>query len=353
MNEAYFETATNFNPILGDEGVFFNPDGSTTFRLKGETARDITIMADFQKHPMTKNADGVWELTLSLKPGFWYLFVLVDGVTVVHPALPVGYGYAHPINFVNVPGPEDDFWLCKDVPHGTVTQDYFFSNTTHRTETCHVYLPPSYFSAPERKYPVLYLQHGMNENETGWVHQGKVNFILDNLIAEGKAEEMLIVMANGMVQVDGKVDNEAYRDFFVRDLRLFAEGRYRVIGDRAHRAMAGLSMGSMQTSYVTMTHPELYSAIGLFSGFLRNLFDKGPAANPHLAALNDPKKFREQHPIFFRAMGKDDQYLDTFLEDDEILRKAGIESDRRVYEGAHVWQVWRECARDFLQLIFR
>ena len=349
QNEAYCETSISYNPVLSQEGAFPLGDGRYRFVIEAKEASRVAVMIDFKEYPLTRGEDGLWQTELTLEPGFWYFFVLIDGASVEHPAFPIGYGYSRPINFLKVPGSDDDFWLCKDVPHGAVVQDWFFSTVTGRTETCHVYLPPSYFGS-EGTYPVLYLQHGHGENETGWVHQGKINFILDNLIAQGKAREMIVVMANGMLQAEGKVEAMRFPDFLLSDLIPYVEKRYRISGKREERAMAGLSMGSCQTSITTLEHPELFSYIGLFSGFLRNIF---PGDNPHLKALDDPEAFRQNYRLFFRAMGETDQFLNTFLEDDEILKEKGVESYRKMYPGAHVWQVWRECARDFCQMLFQ
>lgn len=349
QNEAYLETAVSYNPVLSQEGAFPLGGGRYRFVIDAKDASGVSLMFDFKEYPLARAEDGLWQAELKPEPGFRYFFVLIDGASVVHPAFPVGYGYSRPINFLNVPTEDDGFWLCRDVPHGSVAQDWFPSSVTGRTETCHVYLPPSYASG-SGTYPVLYLQHGHGENETGWVHQGKINFILDNLIAEGKAREMIVVMANGMLQVDGQVDAMRFPEFLVQDLLPFAESRYRISGRREERAMAGLSMGSCQTSITALEHPELFSHIGLFSGFLRNIF---PGDDPHLRALDDPEAFRKNYRLFFRAMGETDQFLNTFLEDDEILKEKGVESLRVMYPGAHVWQVWRECARDFCPLLFR
>lgn len=349
MNEAFLETALSFDPVLSERGVTYLPDGRCRIQLEAGEAKTVVLSVDFQDYPLEPDGDGLWSVTLRLEPGFRYLFLRVDGADLLHPALPIGYGYSRPINYLNVPTGDDDWYLCQPVPHGAVAQDYYPSSVTGRTERCLVYLPPSYFQG-DRSYPVLYLQHGHGENETGWLHQGKLNFILDNLIAAGQAKEMLVVMANGMVQVDGKVDSNRFPALLVNDLIPYVEGRYRISSRREERAMAGLSMGSWQTSAAAFTHPELFSQIGLFSGFLRDLFG---GENPHLAALDDPAAFRAHFPLFFRAMGETDQFFHIFQEDDQILADKGVDSDRRVYRGPHVWQVWRECARDFLPLLFR
>ena len=349
MNEAYLETALNFNPVLSGEGAFPLEDGRYRFVLEAPEAGAVSIRLDEKEYPFTRGENGVWTLEMKPEPGFWFFFLKIDGANVVHPSFPIGFGYSRPMNFINVPGADDGFWLLRDVPHGMVVQDWYPSSVTGRTESALIYLPPEYMTGT-KKYPALYLQHGHGENETTWVHQGKANWILDNLLAEGKIKEMIVVMANGMVQVDGKVRSDLFTRLLTEDLIPFMEGRYRISSRREDRAMAGLSMGSVQTSITTMTHPELFAYIGLFSGFLRNIF---PDDNVHLRAMDDPKRFAETYPVFYRAIGDRDQFLSTFLEDDKILEEKGVAADRRIYHGGHVWGVWRECLRDYAQLLFR
>lgn len=177
-----------------------------------------------------------------------------------------------------------------------------------------------------------------------------MNHILDRLIAAGQAEEMLVVMCSGMVQMNGEHNLEIFPQLLVQDVIPFIEQTYRVKKDKWNRAMASLSMGSMHTSMTTMTHPELFGYAGLFSGFLRFIWKE---EQPHLAVLNDPEKFAADYRVFFRAMGEDDQFFKWFAEDDVILQNKGIQVTRKLYPGGHGWQVWRHCLRDFLPLIFR
>ena len=229
-----------------------------------------------------------------------------------------------------------------------------------------VYTPAEYESFPEKRYPVLYLQHGHGENETGWTEEGRVNFIMDNLIKEGKARPCIIVMNNGMVQVkntEGKrlVDHTVFPKYLTEDVIPYIDRKYRTIKDRSGRAMAGLSMGSIQTSITAFTHSEYFSYIGLFSGFLRDfiqgdrimdMIQREKASDEHLKALDYKEKFEKDFKIFFRAMGKEDIFIQKFMEEDELLDKKGISCIRHMYEGGHDWNVWRYCIRDFAQMLF-
>ncbi len=346
MYGEYFIQSVSYNPVLSDQGAVLNPDGKVTFRIEAKEARSVSVSPFGQECSLSKNEDGVWTGTFDIGKGFKYLTVKIDGADVLSPFLPIGFGCCRPMNFVDIPC--DDFYLLKDVPHGTVAKLFYPSSITGNTECCLVYLPPDWTIHEE--CPVLYLQHGWGENETGWVQQGKINHILDNLIASAKAERMLVVMCNGMVQLDGKADTTVFPKVLVEDVIPFIESRFHVKKDKWHRAVAGLSMGSMHTSVASLTHPELFGYAGLFSGFLRSPFTK---ENPHLKALEDPAAFHGNYRLFFRGMGDEDQFLPAFLEDDEILKEKGIHTDRRMYHGGHDWQVWRQSAFDFLQLVFR
>ncbi|MGI6172838.1 MAG: alpha/beta hydrolase [Christensenellales bacterium] len=342
--------ALAFHPVPHEFGTQILEDGRVRFSMKAEGAKTVSVRAPDMELPLTKGEDGVFRGEYPIKEGFHYLFWNVDGADVIHPGSDIGFGYTRPVNFIDVPAKDGDFYAIRDVPHGSVAREFFPSTVTGETDTVLVYTPYEYALHPEKRYPVLYLQHGYGENETGWVWQGKINFILDNLIADGKCAPMLVVMADGMVQKNGALENMLFPALLTKDIIPFVEGRYRTIPNRLSRAMAGLSMGSMQSCVTAFTHPELFAWIGLFSGFMRNWRESG---QPHLAYLGDAERFRRDTKLFFRAMGKDDPYYHVFAEDDEILEQKGIPSDRRIYEGVHDWQVWRMCARDFLPLLFR
>ena len=285
---------------------------------------------------------------------------------VLTPLLPITYGYSRPYNYVALEKEDEDFYQIKDVPHGSVRREYFFSEVTGEWESCVVYTPYCYEEETERDFPVLYLQHGHGENEIGWTASGKVNFILDNLIAEKKAVPMVIVMSNGMVQTttaDGRriVDFKLLEKQLLTDIMPYIEKKFRVGKTKEMRAMAGLSMGSLQTSITGFDHPEYFCALGIFSGFVSDMIqgspldmvERGPSENEHMKLLDDAETFRQTFDVYFRAMGDVDPFWEHFEQDDAILSEKGIHQIRKVYPGAHDWNVWRMCIRDFAQLIFR
>lgn len=325
-----------------------------------EAKKVETVTISGQKE-MTLGEDGVWRVLLERKQGgFLPVRFLVDGVAVINPMAPIGFGASTPMNFVDLPQKGVDFYDLKAVPHGGVTQEFYASGVTGRYETCFVYTPPGYGTGKE-SYPVLYLQHGHGENERCWVTQGKVNFIMDNLLAEGKAVPCIIVMNNGMVQVSGedgpRMDAALLPQVLIQDCVPFIERTYRVKTGKENRAMAGLSMGSMQTSMTVLSHPELFAWAGIFSGFVKPLSIVQDSA--YLRYLDDRERMGKDFRLFFRAMGNTDPFMNIFQEESRMLAEKGLAPSvcpphvERIYPGSHEWNVWRMCARDFLGMIFR
>lgn len=350
------DTAVSFDPYFGepnrdgDQGYEIRADGTAFIRLKAPGAREVALDQFGRMHPLRRVSDEMWEGDVDLGRGFQYFFLKIDGNDVLSPYLPIGYGCCRPMNFLDIPVPGEEEWgTLDDIPHGAVTRHYYPSSVTGKMEICLVYTPASY--DPGKKYPVLYLQHGYGENETGWVYQGHVGRIADRLLHEGKMKEMIIVMGNGMTQDDDIHQGRMlFPKVLLTDLIPFIEARYPVLTDKWHRAMAGLSMGSFQTSLVTLTHPELFGYAGLFSGFLRAIRE---GKNEHLALLDDKEKFDSAFRVFYRAMGTGDQFFETFLADDVLVQEKGVNMIRRTFPGGHDWGVWRRCIHDFLPMIFR
>ena len=205
-----------------------------------------------------------------------------------------------------------------------MTRHVFRSSVTGKHEICLVYLPPEFDYRKE--YPVLYLQHGYGENETGWIYQGHAGRIADHLLYEGHMEEMVIVMGNGMASAEGvgkdrRLASTLFPQILLSDLIPFIESKYPVKTDKWSRAMAGLSMGSYQTSLVTLANPAMFGYAGLFSGFLRAPW--GEEESDRLSLLNDPESFHDSFRVFYRAMGTEDTFF------------------------------WRRCLHDFLPLLFK
>ncbi len=358
MNSQWpLDTAVSFDPYYGepdrdgDQGYELLPDGRVRIRVKAPDARKVEIDQFGRLHPLDRVSVEMWEGAVDLGRGFQYIFLKVDGADVLSPYLPIGYGCCRPMNFVDVPVPGEELWdALADVPHGAVTRHCYPSSATGKPEACLVYTPPGF--NPAKRYPVLYLQHGYGENETGWVYQGHVGRIADNLLHEGRMAEMIIVMGNGMARAAGT--DKAFEPFtrvILADLIPYIEGLYPALTDKWHRAMAGLSMGSYQTSRVVLSNPDLFGYAGLFSGFLRSPWPG--ESEEHLKMLDDGDRFNASFRLFYRAMGTGDQFFDRFEEDDRMLRQKPARMLRRTFPGGHEWSVWRRCIHDFLPMLFR
>jgi len=379
-NRSYFHTPTHFSPIAPERigadprtaqpvetGALVQPNGDVIFRMYAPEAKSVTV--DIAAHNirvnLQKQDDGIWEGIFPYqfsgpKATEWR----VDGTYVLHPYASVYFSYGRTVNYVDIPDPEMEYVMIRDVPHGTVSHEYFYSKATENFESCLVYTPPGYETGKE-KYPILYLQHGHGEGETSWIFNGKTNFILDNLIAEGKCRPFIVVMNDGMIRTkeDGEQifgNFQGFTRMLLEDCMPFIEGKYRVLGDKWNRGLAGLSMGSMQTSIIGLKHPELFGWLGLFSGFMCSLGGgRTVEEQPHLKACLDPQQMCRDFRLFFRGIGEDDNLKPAFDADDEFCAAHHIAPGelpihiRKIYPGIHDWNVWRRCIHDFSQLIFR
>ena len=366
------DTALCFNEVLPYDGrpsPIVKRDGGYYLRLLEKGASKVVLRFAEIDYDFSNVGDDVWEIRLPFETAINYIQILVDGRETLSALLPITYGYSRPYNFVELPS-ADDFYTLKDVPHGKVIREYFYSKVTGEWESCMVYAPAEYDENPDKTYPVLYLQHGHGENEIGWSKAGKANFIMDNLLADKKASPFVIVMNNGMVQkkvTDEKgetthvVDHLLFESMLLEDVIPFIENRYHVGGSKEKRGIAGLSMGSMQASMISMNHMDMFSEVGVFSGFLRDWISSseldmsghGESKNLHLAAMDDADIFNASFNTFFRSIGEEDPFLEHFMGDDELCKEKGIDCIRNIYKGTHDWNVWRRSFYDFAQLIFK
>lgn len=287
----------------------------------------------------------------------------VNGMEVLHPYMPICFYKDRAVNYVEIPDPDftEQMSLKADIPHGSITREIFYSEAINTTVRCMVYTPPGYHAGGE--YPVLYLQHGAGENETSWNQLGKMAYITDNLLAEGKCVPFIVVMNDGLAKMEHEkhmVDSfDGLDQIITKECREFIEKRYRVKPGKENRAIAGLSLGSMAASYIGFNHPELYSAIGTFSGFLRrrdnfNTYEQCP----YLHFLQDAEKLIKNYKLVFRSMGEADRHMHEFIEDDAFCAVGGADAlpcyIRRTYPGqTHEWGAFRRAYYDFAQLVFK
>lgn len=329
-------------------------DGCIGFCLFYPEAKRVSIKTMAQAESLIdleKDGD-FWKGQTGPLEGFVALEILVDGNRVLSERLPIGFYGNRPTNFIEIMGENSVIHPKTDV-HGHVAMAYLNSQISGRMERIYVYLPAGYTTGTKH-YPVLYLQHGFGENETVWVTEGKLNFIFDNLIAEGKAVPAIVVMCNGMLAFEqqdeiilGKLG--VFEKLLIEEVIPYIDSHFRTIPDREHRVMAGLSMGSLQTTYITLKHQDIFSGAGLFSGFFQNFLTE---ERDHLSEKY-LRTYQDNMHVFFRAMGDADEYLCHFLGDDDFLAQWKIPSQRKIYHGAHEWKVWQRCIHDFIQLIFK
>jgi enterochelin esterase family protein len=357
--------------VRGSEYPRVSSDSRVTFHIKAPEAKKVQLQPGgddngLGKGPidMIRGEDGTWTLTTPpAVPGFHYYWFLVDGVKVNDAGSETFFGYGRESSGVEVPEKGADFYAAKNVPHGEVRVRWYYAKTTATWRRAMVYSPAEYDRNIRARYPVLYLQHGAGEDERGWTNQGHANFILDNLIAEGKAKPMIVVMEQGYavppgttqaVATQGRGAGQAsvFEQVVLNDLIPMIDATYRTLADRDHRAMAGLSMGGGQTLQITLAHLDKFSWIGSFSSPLRAGADLKTAYG---GAFADAAAFTKKvHLLWFGAGTAEERMLKPALAMTESLKQAGIQSVFYQSPGtAHEWQTWRRDLHEFAPLLFQ
>jgi enterochelin esterase family protein len=365
-----------------------NSEGRVRARVSASQAQSVQLDLGGVKYPLTKGDDGAWMgVSKPQDEGFHYYQLVIDGAQVPDPNSLYFYGAGRWGSGVEIPAKDEDFYALKNVPHGQLREILYTAKSTNSVRHCFVYTPPDYDKDPSQHFPVLYLQHGMGENETGWGNQGHANLIMDNLLAEGKAKPFIIVMENGGgiggPRRDGPPTNAApagaeaatngasrgpggfggrgfnfsgFEHVLIDDLVPYMDANYRTIADQPHRAMAGLSMGGMQTHVITLAHLDTFSHIGIFSG--------GSIATNEISDLDGFKQkvklvfvsygSREIDPANRRSGGGPRGFGGDPKANTEGLKAAGINCQFYVSPlTAHEWQSWRRSFHEFAQIIFR
>jgi enterochelin esterase family protein len=366
--------------VWGAEYPRVDGAGRVEIRIKAPEAAKVRV--NFWSGPkadMTKQADGFWTITTPpLVPGLHYYTLVVDGAEVSDPGSHAFFGGGKHASAVEVPEPGSTYYSIQNVPHGQVREVWYHSKVTGTWRHALVYLPPGYDEQTKTRYPVLYLQHGGGEDETGWIRQGRANFILDNLIAEGSSKPMIVVMAYGYARRAGAVPPDlsslprdsperwkavqemtaAFEADVKEALIPFVDSTFRTIADRAHRAMAGLSMGGMQTFHITLNNLDLFSYIGGFSGAMRLVLgeEKLDPKTAYGGVFADPAAFAKKVPLLWLGVGTEEpeRMREGIRRLHTSLTEAGIQ---RVYVESpgtdHEWQTWRRNLKDFAPRLFR
>lgn len=401
------QVAEDFKPATtnqeGKQYPMVNSQRMVRAQISAPQANSVKLDIGGVKYEMKKDERGVWTgESAPQDEGFHYYQLEIDGASVPDPGSKYYYGASRWGSGIDIPAADEDFYTVKNVPQGSINEVYYWSSVTESMRHGYVYLPAEYYSNPTKKFPVLYLQHGMGENETGWSAQGKTGIIMDNLIAAGKAVPFIIYMDNGLnarpagqqapqggfggfggfgqggqrpqgqpgqgfggQRPQGGAQGApgqggqrpqgqrprggfggfnmggAFQDVLLKDIIPMVEKNYRVIADTEHRAMAGLSMGGMQTHSITLANPKTFAYVGMFSGGTFNVNE-----------LQDAADFKKTNKVLFMSCGgKENMGVDKAAQD---LKGIGINAFSYVSpETAHEWQTWRRSLYQFAQLIFK
>lgn len=363
---------TRESPVTAETGAFLKPDGSLFFRLYEPTAQrvEIGVMVghSLEKFPLTKQENGCFEgeIPFTGRPqlkGKKNIQVLVDGVKTIHPRIPTIWRGNAPSNYVEVPDPQWEDILIKDVPHGSLSYELYRSTVLGDWQRCMVYTPAEYRHHPEKRYPVMYLFHGFGENETTWMFGGKVPQIMDNLIAGGEAVPFIVVTNDNMPKrpSDGAHGMDTFLSILLEDCIPFIDREFRTLPDKWHRGCGGNSYGGMMTSVAGFGHPEIFSHLGIFSGGFRfkDLWTSYEE-NHHLDWLyNNAEAVGKAYKLLYRGHGtvEYDDVPDN-REDEVFCRENGIDSlpcYRRAFipDGLHDWDTFGKEFSQFAREAFR
>lgn len=333
------------------------PDNRVLFRMKAPDAKRLQIDLG-KKYEMAKDTGGYWQLTTdSIGEGIHYYSLLIDGVPVADPASETFYGMGRMASGIEIPFTGGAYYSLKDIPHGDLRIKRYYSNVTNSWRQFYIYTPPGYDNNNE-KYPVLYLLHGGGEDERGWANQGKTDLILDNLIVEKKAKPMLIVMMDGNMGSGGLAGfGEQSLRIFENELKQvlipFVEKNYRAATEKNNRALAGLSMGGLQTLYAGIKNTNLFSYLGVFSS---GWFANQPAlSTPQYEFMKtNASTINTNLKSFWISMGgKEDIAYNNCQVMMKKFDELGVKYTYTEYPGGHTWPVWRNNIYQFAQLLFK
>jgi enterochelin esterase-like enzyme len=333
------------------------PDNRVIFKIKAIEAQKVQVDL-VKKYDLTKDAEGFWTVTTdTISEGFHYYSLLIDGVALADPASETFYGMGRMAAGIEIPSRNGSFYALKNVPHGEVRMRRYFSTVSNTWKRFYMYTPPDYEASVSEKYPVLYLLHGGGEDERGWSTQGKTDLILDNLIAEQKAKPMLVVMMDGNVGSGGIASfGERTLQQFENELKQvvipFVEKNYRASSDSKDRALAGLSMGGLQTLYVGIKNNQLFSSLGVFSsGWFAN---NTTLSDPQYAFMKENASTINKNlkHLWVSMGGKEDIAYANCKVMLSKFDEMNIRYTYSEYPGGHTWPVWRNNLYTFAALLF-
>jgi enterochelin esterase-like enzyme len=347
-------------PIVSPE---VHADRTVTFRFRDPNAKEVSLNLEGTKpQPMQKDDQSVWSITTApLEPDYYGYSFLADGVNLTDPSnYLMKTNLLSQSNMVHVPGPSSLPWETNDVPHGVVHHHFYHSVVVGDDRDYFVYTPPGYDPASDKRYPVLYLQHGYSDGADGWTAVGRANFILDNLIAQGKAKPMMVVMSLGYgapeILAHGsasfrhaslvKENMDKFGEALITEVIPQVEQAYHVISGRDARAIAGLSMGGAESLYVGLNHLDHFAWVGSFSA--GGLGDDYNAEFPSLDS-----KANDQLHVLWIACGTEDHLIEPNRKFREWLTSKGVKHTDIETPGMHTWMVWRRNLANFAPLLFQ
>lgn len=350
----------------GKQFPMVNSEGRVRASILAPDANYVKLDIGGVKYDMVKDKDGVWIGESDPQDeGFHYYQLNIDGASVSDPGSKFFYGAGRWGSGIEIPANDRDIYALEKVPHGIVSENIYFSGITKEWRRCFVYTPPNYQKDTDSLYPVLYLQHGSFEDETGWSSQGKANLILDNLIAKKKAVPFIVVMDNGYAYRPEDLSNSdkqnrppsAFEDVMVKEIIPLIDSGYRTISDREHRAIAGLSMGANQTMRIFMNNLDKFASYGGFSG--TSNYPNSDVINTATflnGAFDDGEVIDKKSKVFFLSLGtkEPDPFPGSVGAFRNMLQKQGITYS--FYESpdtSHEWLTWRRSLYQFAQLLFK
>lgn len=348
--------------VTGAEYPRILTDFRVIFKVNVPDAKEVQI--DLGKlYDMMKDDHGVWTVTTNPQvPGFHYYSLVIDGLKVADPASQSFYGMGRMASAIEIPEKGADFYVVKDVSHGAISSKYYFSKVTNGWRRLFVYTPPGYDVNTKEKYPVVYIQHGGGEDERGWAEQGKTDVILDNLIAEGKAKPMIVVISNGNVSTGrggySSAGMAAFKEEMTKNIVPFIDKNYRTIAEVKNRALCGLSMGGGQSFYTGLESLDCFASVGVFSsgifGGINNPSGKEFDAEKEIPGLlSKSQTFNEKLKLFYISVGEQDPRFEFNKKAVNKFRESGLKVEFNSFPGDHEWQVWRKSLHDFASRVFK
>jgi enterochelin esterase-like enzyme len=332
------------------------PNNRVLFRIKAPEAQMVQIDLG-KKYDMIKDDEGLWEIsTDSLSPGFHYYSIVIDGVSVADPGSETFYGMGRKASGIEIPNEKGEYYGLHDVPHGELRIKNYFSKTTNLWRRMFIYTPPGYDENISQVYPVLYLLHGGGEDERGWATQGKADLILDNLIADHKAQPMLVAMIDGNMGASGLAGQglKMFETELMESIIPFVESNFRVHTESRGRALAGLSMGGLQTLFAGIYNVDRFSALGVFSsGWIQP--QQNAIAEAQYKFLENNRSLIQSNlkNLWISMGGKEDIAYNNCQMMLTKFEELDIKFNYHEFPGGHTWPVWRESLYHFAPLLFK